>query len=617
MDDAGVERADDPGHPRGKRRRMGLVTKILLWTAAIVVLVAVLLAGAAAYYLHRAEPMLRASLVDTLQKRFHSRVELDSFHVSVLNGFSAEGAGLRIWLPGKANLSSSGDRAAEPGGSQPEGSQAERSTIGGTQEQALQSQPWITVQKFRFHVSWRILPGEPIVVSVIHVDGAQILLPPKEDRPHLSSSAAASPDAGSKVAGSEPGTAGGTTGFFRLPPGLIPTILVRRVEAQNVYLAIERKPDPAKPQKAPLDFNLSRLVLIPDGRGGPMAFDVELTNPKPIGLIHATGHVGPWKAGEPGLLPLDGDYRFDHADLSTIKGIAGILASTGHFRGTLQQIQVNGETTTPDFRLERVSKATGLPLTTNFDAIVNGENGDTILNRVDAMLDHTHFICSGKVIRQQVGSTDGVARHGHDIELQVHLDHGRIEDVLRISANAEAPFMTGNLTLNTAFHLPPGQDKVMDRLKLNGQFHLSQARFSSEKVQGKIEQLSLRGQGKPEELKTTDPTSIQSEMRGHFTLGGGSLTLPDLDYEVPGAQILVKGTYGLKEGTLKFVGNARMKATLSQMVGGWKGLLLKPADRYLKHNGAGADVPIHLNGTRKDPEFGVDFDRVGKPDAAQ
>ncbi len=41
---------------------------------------------------------------------------------------------------------------------------------------------------------------------------------------------------------------------------------------------------------------------------------------------------------------LQGDYRFEHADLATFKGIAGILDSTGHFQGTLRDLTVDGET---------------------------------------------------------------------------------------------------------------------------------------------------------------------------------------------------------------------------------------------------------------------------------
>jgi hypothetical protein len=126
--------------------------------------------------------------------------------------------------------------------------------------------------------------------------------------------------------------------------------------------------------------------------------------------------------------------------------------------------------------------------------------------------------------------------------------------------------------------------------------------------------LSLRGQGKPKEVKTSDPNDTLSEMQGHFQLGGGTLQLPDLDYRVPGAEIVAHGSYGLKEGSLNFEGDAKLEASISEIVGGWKGLLLKPADRFLRKNGAGTDVPIRVSGTRSDPKFGVEFDRLGKTD---
>jgi len=78
-------------------------------------------------------------------------------------------------------------------------------------------------------------------------------------------------------------------------------------------------------------------------------------------------------------------------------------------------------------------------------------------------------------------------------------------------------------------------------------------------MQGKIEQLSLRGQGKPGEVKSTDPTSILSDMQGHFNLGGGTLQLPDLRYEVPGAEIAVHGTYGLRDGSMAFEGTRGLR----------------------------------------------------------
>jgi hypothetical protein len=70
------------------------------------------------------------------------------------------------------------------------------------------------------------------------------------------------------------------------------------------------------------------------------------------------------------------------------------------------------------------------------------------------------------------------------------------------------------------------------------------------------------------------------------------------------------GTYGLANGALNFAGTAKMESSISKIVGGWKGMLLKPADRYFKKDGAGTEVPIHIEGTREAPKFGIDFERL-------
>lgn len=587
MTDSGTETGGSSAMPAKPARRKSRLRRWLMWIGIVAGVLAVAVGTTIAILLHRAEPMMRASLIDTLQKRFHAKVELDDLRVSILDGFWVESRGLRIWLPPEVQNETTTEDNAH-----------------------WRTEPWIIVGKMKFHASWRILPGKPIVISVIHVEDVRVLLPPKADRPHLSmpGNNPSQPQANQTTESSaqQPSQSSSQSKFFKMPP-----IEVGKIECQSAELVIERKQDPAKPPKVPLNFQLRKITLLPDGHGGPVAFVVDMVNAKPVGIIHSTGHFGPWISGDPGSLPVEGNYTFDHADLGTIKGIAGILSSTGKYSGTLRKIETEGVTKTPDFRLERVNKGSGVMLTTHFHAIVDGTNGNTYLQPVDAMLGHTHIVAKGQVVR----ASDLVpGAQGHDITLQVDVDRGRIEDILNISANSESPFMTGNLTLNTSFHLPPGKESVWDKLQLDGQFHLSQSRFSNDKMQGRIEQLSLRGQGKPKDAKTTDPTSVLSEIQGHFKLGGGNLQLPDLDYQVPGAQIVAHGTYGLKEGSLAFEGDARLDASISQIVGGWKGFLLKPADRYLRKNGAGTDVPIHVNGTRKEPKFGVDFDRLGKTD---
>ena len=615
------------GPPIQTKRKLSRTSRWLLWIG-IGILVVVLAVGIAiAILLHRAEPMLRASLIDTLQKRFHSKVELDDLHVSIVDGFQVEGRGLRIWLPVEAqeNLEAAAMAPVDDGkphaGKKKVSPDNSTATITPAELQEWKTEPWIIVSKMHFHASWRILPGKPIVVSVVYVEGVRVLLPPKADRPHLSLSgksegaadtgAPPASDTEDQSAGPPAQTANQANSGSGSKLLKMPEVEVRRIECQDALLVIERGQQPGKPPKVPLDFQFKKATVFPNGKGGPMAFSVEMVNAKPIGDIQSTGHAGPWVPRDPGALPVDGDYKFDHADLSTIKGIAGILASTGHYSGTLRRIEADGETRTPDFRLQRVGDTTGESLTTHFHAIVDGTNGDTYLQPVDAMLGHTHILAKGKVVRAEDNNGQ---KHGHDIVLEVAIDRGRIEDILHISADQATPFMTGNLALQTHFHLPPGQENVVDKLLLDGQFHLSQAQFSSDKMQGRIVELSLRGQGKPHEVKATDPTTVLSEMQGHFKLGNGMLELPDLDYHVPGADIVVHGDYGLKEGTLNFQGDAKLDASISQIVGGWKGFLLKPADHFLHKNGAGTDVPIKVEGTRKDPKFGVEFGRLGKND---
>jgi hypothetical protein len=76
-----------------------------MWVGGGLLIAAAGLAAIVAVLAHRAEPFLRARIVEELQERFHARVELDSFHLAVGVGLVgewgvwAEGKGLRIWPP--------------------------------------------------------------------------------------------------------------------------------------------------------------------------------------------------------------------------------------------------------------------------------------------------------------------------------------------------------------------------------------------------------------------------------------------------------------------------------------------------------------------------------------
>jgi hypothetical protein len=286
-------------------------------------------------------------------------------------------------------------------------------------------------------------------------------------------------------------------------------------------------------------------------------------------------------------------------DLATVKGIGGHLTSTGKFGGQLDRIGVSGETRTPDFFL----KVSGnpLPLETTFEAVVDGTDGDTYLNAVSGTLLRTSMNVRGKVVGAE-------GRKGRTVQMQVTIENGRIEDLLRLTVRGEEPLMQGRLALHAGMNLPAGPADVMDRLEIAGEMDVRSARFTDDSVQEKISNMSERARGLDPEESTQN---VASELRAKFTLARGVIGLQDASFSMPGATVQLAGTYGLFSEMIQFDGTARMKATISQAAGGGvKGLLLKAVDPLFRKKGAGAVVPIRVRGTRKEPKVGLDVKRL-------
>jgi autotransporter translocation and assembly factor TamB len=332
-----------------------------------------------------------------------------------------------------------------------------------------------------------------------------------------------------------------------------------------------------------------------------MPFRAELTNPIPRGEIETEGRFGPWSRESPGATPLEGKYSFTNVDLSTIKGIAGTLTSTGDFRGALGRIEVTGETRTPDFRLEVAGNA--LPLTTTFEAQVDGTDGDTYLKAVDATLGRTAIATSGAI-----ASTPGVK--GRTVQLNVKIADGRIDDLLLLAVKSREPMLTGRLALHTDFLLPPGKADVVERLRLNGAFDVLSGQFRDAGVQSKLGAMSARASG---ELGQP-PDRMATEFEGKFRLADGTLSLAALKFRIPGAAVQLDGTYGLRSEALEFDGTLRMQATISEAAGGgMRSVLLRVVDPFFRKKGAGTVLPIKVRGTREHPKVGVDVIKALTP----
>ena len=370
----------------------------------------------------------------------------------------------------------------------------------------------------------------------------------------------------------------------------IPRVIFNEIVCTDADLIIL----PKKAGKDPLDFAIHDLVMNNVGDRKPFDFHGTLTNAKPKGEIATKGTFGPWNSAEPSSTPLAGEYHFADADLDPFAGIGGTLSSVGKYQGQLNQIQVQGQTETPNFSLDPVGRP--VPLHTEFSATVDGTDGDTYLHPVRATLIHSLIIANGSVIR--------VKGQGHIISLNIYAPNARLQDILRLATKSLQPVMTGTVTLKTKMLLPPGKEKVIHRLSLDGDFGVNDAEFASVEVRDKLESLSRHALGKP---KDEDAGSAVTDLLGHFRLDHDVAAFPRLSFSIPGAEVRLLGKYDLPAEALDFRGNLRMQAKLSQTVTGKKSFFLKLADPFFKKDGAGSVVPIRITGTRDAPHFALDL----------
>jgi hypothetical protein len=354
----------------------------------------------------------------------------------------------------------------------------------------------------------------------------------------------------------------------------------------------------AKADKPTLVFAIHKLKISSFQPDEPAAFHATLRNPRPIGEIEVEGQLGPWDVREPSLSPLSGNYEYTHADLGTFPGISGFLSSRGEFSGVLDYIAVQGITEIPDFAVA----AGGHPmrLNTEFDAIVDGTNGNTYLKSVNA-----HFLRSTILISGEIAKSSG--QEDRAISLKVRSRSARVEDLLTIAVKSPNPLLTGDATLNTTVNLRLHQGQnVFDRLEVSGRFGITTAKFTADDVQDKINRLSQKSLGHPDAVGDADAVS---DLNGDFTLKDGLMNFSSLQFAVAGAAVRLNGSYDVRGESVDFHGTLRMDAKLSQTTKGAKSLLLKFVDPFFAKSGAGAVLPIKIQGSRSNPLFGLELHR--------
>ena len=496
----------------------------------------------------RITPHVRQRAVAALNERFKSDADLASLQVSVFPRPEILGTGLVLRHKGRTDVA-----------------------------------PFIKIGSYSASAGLWGLIKSPLRLKTVELDYLEISIPPggvHGDPAHRSMGREATVTG--QAANNEPSAS---------------KLIIDQIISRSARLDIV----PRDPRKRLRRFEIHNLVMRGLGHGDGATFDAELTNPIPRGEIVTHGRFGPWQADDPSQTPVRGEYTFKSANLDTIKGIGGTLSSVGTYSGVLERIDVKGETDTPDFSIDIAAQP--VPLKTRFHATIDGTNGDTALQRVEARVIETLIVARGAVVR-----TEDVK--GRRISLDVAIDDGRIEDVLKLAVKAAKPVMTGRMQLKAQLLLPAGDRDVIDKLDLSGTFRLNEARFSHVNVQEKINALSQRGKGNE---TGGNGASVVSRLSGSFTLRGGTLTFSNLSFGVPGAIVQLAGTYNVKQETLDFRGNLLLDATLAETTSGWKAVLGRIAQPLFRRQGGGSKLPIRISGPREQPEFALDVRRALGP----
>lgn len=429
--------------------------------------------------------------------------------------------------------------------------------------------PFITIKHLTAQANTLELLRSPIHLTWLKLDGLVINVPPKGQKPPEQQP---QPKKKRRLA----------------------NFVIDKVDADGTMLYIL----PKQAGRDPMDFELRKLSLKSAGIGQPMTFRAELTNPKPPGLIHTNGKFGPWNMDDPSETAVSGHYTFDNADLSIFNGIAGILSSIGDYNGQLNNIVVDGTTDTPDFKLD--TGATPVHLTTQFHAIVDGTNGNTYLQPVDAKFLNSHVIAKGEVAAKP-------GEKGKTITLDIDIRDSHVEDMLNLATTQGGSLLTGRMTTQAKLILPPGNETVLNKMSLAGKFQVRDGRFVNKDVQSKLDELSRRGQGKPDDPQVSD---VPAEFMGVFRLQNARMRFSQLNFNVPGVMVEMKGNYSLRTEQMNFIGDVRLQARVSQTIGGLRHWAVVPFDPIFKKNGAGTYLPVQVEGSKSHPEIKLDWKKV-------
>jgi hypothetical protein len=438
--------------------------------------------------------------------------------------------------------------------------------------------PLLRVKSFRFHVPLLDIFDLKEHIDTVHIVGLELHVPPSQP-----TAAPATPANASAV-----------------------TASVAEILCSDAHIYLESN----TPGAAPLDFDVENLQLKDLSATTAIPYQADIVYAQPAVRMHLSGSFGPWNGTAPGATPLDGSYSTGTIHLDGTAGLNGSLTSSGQFSGQLAGVVAQGKVDSPDLALQE--SAHPFKMDATYHITVDGITGDTTFDALHVNLPRGQIEAQGKM---HIIPGSG-ANTGPDINLDLTVPQGRMEELLEIGTNTRPTLMDGNLTLRSHLHIPPGAGSVEQRFQASGSLAINTIHFGDPKLQQAIDSLSSLTQGNlgglAGALKGALPLGgspaapVSSSITATFDLDRGMMTVPSLLYTVPGSRVQLHGVYSLGRNAFAFRGHyspdgTSKAAVPQQKAGGLMGSLGSLGGFGSKlvrglAQAAGVQVPIEITG---------------------
>jgi len=397
---------------------------------------------------------------------------------------------------------------------------------------AAPAPPLLRVKSFRFHLSLLDLIGLSEHIDTVHSEGLELHVPPSQ----ASAPPAAPPDTSAVTAS------------------------VGKILCSDAHIYLESN----TPGTAPLHFDIENLQLKDLSVTTAIPYEADIVYEKPAVRVHLSGSFGPWNNGNPGATPLHGSYSTNTIDLDGVAGLNGKLTSSGQFSGQLAGVVAQGKLDSPALALQESAHPVKMDAT--YHITVDGITGDTTFDALHVNLPRGKVDAQGKM---HILPGEGDAA-GPDINLDLTVPQGRIEELLELGTNTRPTLMSGNLTLHTHLHIPPGAGSpgggsLEQRFQATGSLAINTVHFGDPKLQQEINSLSSATQGNLDALAGaltgalplggSPAPPVSSNVTATFDLDHGLMTVSSLLYTVPGSKVQMHGVYSLARNAFDFKGH--------------------------------------------------------------